>query len=496
MQGRDAQQLLAKYGVNASQVALADGSILSELLVVRHVPDKRVVCSGTWDSKAIYVKIFIGQGAEAYAKRDADGIAVLEYATISTPKLLRKSECVLADGSSAHVIILEEIKHAKTADELWHTLKPSERFELASNLVKVIAIHHLAEVVHTDLHLKNFLVAKDLIYTLDGDGVRQYVNLTYQRALKNLAELISKFDVLEQAMWLPQLLENYRKLCEWHLPMDVAQVALLANRYRLKTASAYADKKVFRQCTDITVSHSNARFWAKSNAYDLPQLSAETDLDALLERGRRLKTGNTCTIALIELNNIKIVIKRYNIKGWIHALSRAFRPSRAAVSWANGHRLKLLNIATANPVALLETMKFGCLRSKAYYLSEYVDAPDMAEFFKQIQNATKRSEGVKNICTLLYKLYLLKISHGDMKATNIKILDGQPVLIDLDAMRQHKSASATNAAHVRDLKRLMQNWQNEPALYNAFVKTFKVVYPDISMLEQAGILSNKELVTR
>lgn len=496
MQGSDAQQLLAKYGVNASQVVLADGSILSELQVVRHVPGKRVVCSGTWDSKGIYAKIFIGQGAEAYAKRDADGIVVLQNANIATPKLLHQSACVLADGSSAQVVILDEIQSAKTADELWRTLKPSKRFELATNLVKVIAIHHLAEIVHTDLHLKNFLEAKNLIYTLDGDGVRQYAHLTYQRALKNLAELISKFDVLEQTAWLPQLLESYRNLCDWHLPMEAAQVAPLANRYRLKTASAYADKKVFRQCTDVSVKRSNARFLAMSNAYDLPQFDAQFDLDALIEAGRLLKNGNTCTIALSELNHNQIVIKRYNIKGWAHALSRAFRPSRAAVSWANAHRLRLLNIATANPVALLETRIFGCFRGKAYYLSAYVDAPDATEFFKQAQNAAQRTEGVKNICTMLYKLYLLKISHGDMKAANIKVLDAEPLLIDLDAMKQHQHAVLAKFAHIRDLKRLMQNWHNEPALYNAFVKTFKVVYSDISVLEQAGIVSNKELVTR
>jgi tRNA A-37 threonylcarbamoyl transferase component Bud32 len=277
--------------------------------------------------------------------------------------------------------------------------------------------------------------------------------------------------------------------------MGVAQVAPLASWYRLKTASGYADKKVFRQCTDVSVKKSANRFWAISNAYDF-SLNTESNLDMLIESGQRLKSGNTCTVASTEMHGKIIVIKRYNIKGFIHALGRAFRQSRAAVSWANAHRLKLLNIATAQPVALLETRKYGCVRGKAYFLSKYVDAPDAVQFFKQTTSTAQRSDGIKNICSLLYKLYLLKISHGDMKATNIKILGCEPVLIDLDAMQQHKYTSAAEAAHVRDLKRLMHNWQNEPALYNAFVKTFKVVYPDISVLEQAGIASNKELVTQ
>jgi hypothetical protein len=67
------------------------------------------------------------------------------------------------------------------------------------------------------------------------------------------------------------------------------------------------------------------------------------------------------------------------------------------------------------------------------------------------------------------------------------------VLIDLDSMQQHSTYARSSVAHLRDLNRFMQNWQNEPALYNAFVKTFKVVYPDISILVKAGIGQNKDM---
>ena len=210
-----------------------------------------------------------------------------------------------------------------------------------------------------------------------------------------------------------------------------------------------------------------------------------------------LKNGNTCTVALAEIDNKKIVIKRYNIKNFWHGVSRAFRQSRAVVSWANAHRLKLLNIATAKPVALIEHRKYG-LKGKTYFLAEYIDAPDVAQYFAQTQNKTQykkqRAEAIKNIVTLFYKLHLLQVSHGDMKATNIKMQGAQPVLIDLDSMQQHQWHYFAQKAHVRDLKRFMQNWQNDNALYNAFVKTFKVIYEDHTPLVRAGIATNKELM--
>ena len=72
------------------------------------------------------------------------------------------------------------------------------------------------------------------------------------------------------------------------------------------------------------------------------------------------------------------------------------------------------------------------------------------------------------------------------------MVDNKPVLIDLDSMRQHKTYFTSRVAHLKDLSRFMQNWQNAPALYNAFVKTFKVVYPDMLILIKAGIGANRD----
>ena len=96
-----------------------------------------------------------------------------------------------------------------------------------------------------------------------------------------------------------------------------------------------------------------------------------------------------------------------------------------------------------------------------------------------------RAKSIKQIVQLFYRLYLLDMSHGDMKATNIKILDDKPILIDLDSMRQHEKASFI--AHGRDIQRFMQNWKDQPSLYNAFVKVFKVVYADHAPLQVAQI---------
>jgi tRNA A-37 threonylcarbamoyl transferase component Bud32 len=386
--------------------------------------------------------------------------------------------------------VFEAVANSLNAEQVWQKSDAKARFNLAQNLVQEIAKHHHAGLLQTDLYFKNFLVENDKIYTLDGDGIRKYTRLSMRQTQRNLATLFSKMDVLEDD-WIPQLYEAYcAQMGIAHSIFDEAEIWVLTQKIRRQTASSYADRKVFRQCTDVKkYALEGALVLASSDANftNLPQTFEQ--IDAYFTIDNLLKSGNTCTVALAEIDDKKVVIKRYNIKSFWHGIGRAFRQTRAAVSWANAHRLKILDIATAKPIALIETRKFG-LRGKAYFLAEYIDALDAAQFFEKTSSMTARADAVKAISILFYKLYLLKVSHGDMKATNIKMLDNQPVLLDLDSMQQHRFAFTFEKAHARDLRRFMQNWQNEPALYNAFVQAFKVVYEDDAPLELAKISEN------
>ncbi len=481
------------------QLILADNSIVDCQRVVRVIPQKRVVCQAIWHNKAVYAKLFLGADAAKYAARDAAGVKFLSDANINTPALLAQTT---TQDNSAKVLIFEAITPAQTAEQVWPDLDAKQRLILASNLVVEVAKHHNAGLIQTDLYLKNFLVTDKLIYTLDGDGIRQFADLSNEIATQNLCVLLSKFDVLETQKWVETLLETYFRTRGRVVEKDavkkdnkknndLADIILKANQHRLKVASAYADKKVFRQCTDVNIDALEGLFYAASSHANLMLPKNISALDALMQPQNLLKNGNTCTVALTDINGKKIVIKRYNIKSFWHGVGRAFRQTRAAVSWANAHRLNVLGIATAQPIALIETRQFRYLRGKAYFLAQYIDAFDVAEYFAQTQDKIARAEAVKNIVTLFYKLYLLQISHGDMKATNIKMQGTKPVLIDLDSLQQHRKIKINT--HIKDLQRFMQNWQNEPALYNAFVKTFKVVYPDISILVKAGIGQNKDM---
>jgi len=378
---------------------LVGGDHLEVLEVVRTVPEKRVVCRARWQGRDVFAKLFLDKKAETYAQRDQLGVERLLAGDIATPALLTAAKTV---ESNHPVLVYEAILGSQDAETAYQQLASNERKDLVLALVETIAQHHKVGLIQTDLHLKNFLLQKQHIYTLDGDGIRAQSSV-------------------------------YQHL---EVPANLA---------------AYDD---------------------------------------LVNAGEMLKDGNTCTVVSSLLSEQAVVIKRYNLKSAGHAFGRAFRKSRAAASWSNAHRLKLLGIATPDPIALFEQRRLGVLRARAYFISAYIDALDIAEYFANNRDKKERAAAMKQTVALFYRLYLLKISHGDMKATNIKMLtDGKPSLIDLDSMQQHTTDAVALKAHARDIKRFMRNWDEQPALFNAFVKVFKVVYPDHAALHAAQILA-------
>lgn len=470
------------------QIPLKKAPPINVEAVVRTVPQQREVIRGIWNNQLVYAKKFIGSRAQKHFARDLAGVKALVDANIATPPLLFQGEMQEGKG---FVAIFGAIENASNAEEVWVGLNVQTRFSLMHRLVQTVALHHQAGLLQTDLYLKNFLVQQtlnqeDLIYTLDGDGIRSLSPLFQKRQkLHNLATLFSKMDVLDDG-WITALYAQYcLQLGITHSPVDASEVWVLTQKIRHQVAKGYADKKVFRNCTDVKVMKNFKYFQAVASTFGVEN-QVLTSLDPFLADAKlNIKNGNTCTIGKVTLANQLVVIKRYNIKSFWHGLNRAFRVSRAAKSWANAYRLIISNIATAKPLALVEA-RFGCFRRRAYYVSEYIDAPDVMQFFAQSTKLEDKRTVARNLATLFYKLYLLKFSHGDCKASNIKIVNFAPVLIDLDSMQAHFGSVVGDwwfeRKHIKDLKRLMKNWANDgevtALLKQVFVQEYAAQHPD------------------
>jgi tRNA A-37 threonylcarbamoyl transferase component Bud32 len=481
---------ISRNGGAAFRLALSNAPELACEEIVRRVTGKRLVCRGTWNNRTVYAKLFIGDQAQRYAGRDLNGVNALAQAGILTPGLLHAGPIA---GAAGEALVFEAIADSVNAEQAWDDMPQlsEARLDLAKLLVAEVAHHHQAGLIQTDLYLKNFLLQGEKIYTLDGDGIRLLRFCRRHRSLHNLAVLLSKFDVLEIEAWLPQLLRHYadkRGMALQNIDLLNMQRQIAAQRHGV--VKGYVNEKIFRTCTDIHVESGNRFFLAIARPYlnaGLRQVLNQPD--SLLQEGasKRLKSGNTCTVSLNEVEGRKIVVKRYNIKNFWHGLGRALRVTRAAASWSNAHRLMMYDIPTAAPIALLEK-RYGIIRRQAYLLAEYIDAPDVDAFFADATvDMARKTQIANSIARMFYKLYLLRIEHGDFKATNMKIVDGQPYLIDLDSMREYRCNWRFSRRHVRDLRRFMRNWQADAATTNILIAAFRAIYKDTSPLDKAGI---------
>jgi len=462
--------------------------------IVRIVPARRLVCKATWGEREVYCKLFLGHDAEKYAGRDFDGVTALQQAGIATPALLYAgSTAIDAQHQEVRVLVFEALADSRDADEVLKSSHQQQKWLLMCDLVIAVAEHHAAGLMQVDLYPKNFLVHQERIYTIDGDGIRQLPRMRRtKRAAQNLAILLSKFDVVDIEGRVPELLDVYRQRCKLGDHFDADVLAKAAAKQLKKVVGSYVQKKVFRQCTDVSVWRNFSTYLAISRQFDESKIAkALATPDELFESHRSisLKQGNTCTVALAEIAASQVVIKRYNIKSFWHGVSRAFRTSRAAISWSNAFRLNMYGIATPKPIALLE-QRLGPMRRQAYLLTEYLQAPDVDAYFANTEIAHGEQEKTaRYIVEMFYRMKLLKITHGDLKASNIKVSNGLPLLIDLDSLREHDCSWRFNRLHVRDLRRFMRNWPPQSTVSSLLAVAFNEVYQDSTLLKKAGILT-------
>lgn len=435
--------------------------------VLRHLPGKRLVCSGTRaDGVPVVAKLFLDPSrAERHYRRERQGIEALIAAGIPTPALLFQGR--LADGQ-APVLLVREMRGFADLSERLEQCGAEGRFETLRPVVASIAGLHAAGLRQRDIHPGNFLIAGSQVMVIDGDDIEKLgpVPLSQRDSLSNLALFFAQFQPSFDAA-VPPLLDVYRTCRQWP-PRSLVyhEIDSAIRRWRAWRLKRFLPK-TRRSCTAFVVRRQWRRYLACDREWYTPALQPLlNDPDAFIEAGTILKAGNSATVARCAVDGQDIVVKRYNIKNRSHALSRSLRPSRAMVSWTNAHRLRFLGIDTPRPLAVIEE-RCGVVRKRAYFIMAYRSGETIDEALRAATDDPRKvSYLLDQLTALIHQLAKARISHGDFKATNFLLSSGRLYLVDLDGMRAHKTASAFNRAHRKDILRLKQNWADARQISN------------------------------
>lgn len=439
--------------------------------ILRFVPGKRLVAFAKWGDTEVVAKIFFhARQSKQSAFKDARGIKALMEANIPTPKLLYTG--AVTHQPELQIILIEKIYPAKNLDELWKSKKSiNDILPLMRAVTIEIATHHVLGILQHDLHMKNFLVTDQCLYSLDGNKIFKYNHpISKKVSLQYLALFLVQLGAGTTQLQ-SDLYQTYVKSRGWPiLKRDIRYLQRVYHRVGLDLHRRYL-KKIFRDCTlfkKISTFNLSIMYDREYKSAEFLQLLHHPETYFNHPDSQTLKTGRSATVIKVIVNNRPLVIKRYNIKNKWHWLRRTLRETRAENSWRLAQFLCLRGFATAKPIAFINRHFFG-LRSQSYFIMEYVQGENIGDYFNHYQAEDYRIKKVSShILTLLKSLKELRITHGDLKKTNILIHNEHPVLIDLDGMQSFQSTLLFQKAFRQDIRRFMRNWENNTTIHQLF----------------------------
>lgn len=437
--------------------------------VARIIPGKRLVAFGRWNNMPVVAKIFFSRQAKQHIKKDAHGAEALLKGKIPSPAIYYQGTAV---DPKIQIILFEHIESAQSLDDFWQKNQHTAHSEpVLLTLVLELATQHVMGLLQKDLHLKNFLLAKGKIYTLDGAGIKIYsCPLSKKQSIENLALLFSQLGMHTHKLQ-QRLFDAYIKARNWLIEKSDLHLLQKYIRHWYTTRWAYFSKKIFRSSTQFKQINKFGTYILYDRNYDsseLQHLILDPDHYFCHPKTEVLKAGRTTTVVKIQLGNRALVVKRYNIKGLIHRIKCCFKSSRAITSWRLAHQLHFVGTPTAKPVAIIEHSFLG-LRGETYFIMEYSGIPAQHFFANSDIDIQQKTVIAKRIIIALFNLARLQLSHGDLKITNILLNKNlEPVLIDLDSMRTHKSSLSFWHRFRKDIERFLHNWQDNPELQQLF----------------------------
>jgi len=422
----------------------------------RTVPGRRAIYDAVWKDTSVVVKVFSHKiKARLHLKKELKGLNQLQRRGLRSARPLFSGKT----GDGRWAIVLEKIVDSATVlDVLAETTDKRAELDLLICVSRELAKQHSKGVLQKDLHLGNFLLADDQIYSIDPS---QMVFLPGQVSRK---DSISQLALL--VLYLPSSdIQSIRTICEgyfkargWHY--EKSDEALLQKKMAVYSRRGVRRglKKSLRtskRYLKITNKQCSAVF-EKGFCLEAEPLDFIGRLDALMDGGQVLKDGNTCYVSRLSFSGKDVVVKRYNNKGFIHSLRHTIKRSRARRAWLHGHRLGMLNIATPEPLAYIEQRR-GLLVEQSYLVTQYINGQSLYEFLRD-DNVTQqqRSAAIQLIKNLLDKLAKYHITHGDLKHPNILITETGPVLTDLDGMTVHSWELLYRNKRAKDIERFIR----------------------------------------
>ena len=437
------------------------------LRLLRDLGKKRKIFDAVWDQQPVTIKVFTDPiKAKYHTKREWRRLKLLHQRCPNSPVPLFYGR----SKQGGWAAVTKKILDAPNLREIWDsTTDKDKKYELLLMICRQLAEQHNKGVLQKDLHLGNFLLQGEKLFTVDV-GQMQFFSHKVGRntAISQLAMLGCSLPT-GQTQTFTRLCEEYFQARNWHLEKSdetlfhkkMARHRKTAIRRELRKCLR-TSKRYFKIKTSGYTAVLSREFCEGANPRHLVE-----QIDELMAHGQVIKNSNTSYVARMNWNGKEVVVKRYNYKGFFHSLRHTIKGSRALHNWLNSHKLRKLNIPTPKPLAYISTYK-RLLLEKAYIVTEYIPGKTFHRLIKREKKSCEEQIKITNqILNIIERLGEYRISHGDLKDTNILVTDEGPVLTDLDSVKTHifdltgKWQTAKDVAHLKRSLSELENYLQE-----------------------------------
>ena len=407
--------------------------------LVRIISGLREVYEGHCNGQNAIIKIFLSKlHGKRHCCRELRGFQKLASRGLETATVLAQGQ----NENGHFVLVLEKIKNAQ---ELLAVIDPAkataETVPILKKFFAFVAKMHQAGIDQRDFNLGNFLWDGKRIYAIDPAQIHFHSGyLSKQKSLWQLAGLFTGRSDLFQKNKV-EFLNMYSQVRGWEFDNPTLQEIekLVVKKRRLATKRHL--KKLLRTSKHaVKIRHEHYVGIFKRPLFDqLDPREFVKKLDTLIESGQILKNGDSTCVVRCVYSGFDIVIKRYNYQGLWHSLRHTIKGSRAKKCWRFGHLLTAAGIGCAAPLGVVEERRFGMIR-QSYIINAFVEGPLLYVTMNDPNCSPKEREAiVQKAERVLEQLGQNRLTHSDMKSSNMIICNGEPVLIDLDSMRQHRN---------------------------------------------------------
>jgi tRNA A-37 threonylcarbamoyl transferase component Bud32 len=352
-------------------------------------------------------------------------------------------------------VVIQKIINSRTALDVYEEADERQKMDLIVHVCRELAQQHRKGVIQKDLHLENFLQADDQIYTLDPGQIKFYPHEAPRRKSLSQLGLLACYVPAGDAFSVETLCKEYVKIRGWNFDLSDKHLIERLSALEYNKAIRHGLKKCLR--TSKRIQRIKIDGWLavfdRSFGDESTSIDFINQIDDLMDAGQILKNGNTCYVSRLTWAGMDIVVKRYNHKSLVHSLRHTLKRSRARHGWLSAHHFGMRNIPTPKPLAYLERRK-GCLIWASYLVTQYTEGPSLYHFLRDENLPPERHVEMKQqVMDLLDQLGKYRITHGDLKHTNILITKDGPTLTDLDSVRFHKCRWMYKIRSVKDRER-------------------------------------------